>query len=141
MGIGSDSWSLLCDCGYLITGYRMGRKDPVGPLPARRFGLTFAWPVTTIYLYIRAGLFSRFRNPSFLSPTMSIHHAEAEVDMTQPASSILKTGTLRIHEEVERSKGASYLAKGELDREEYIRFLMMFWHIYKYVFSSILSTF
>ena len=72
---------------------------------------------------------------------MSTRHAEAEVDMTQPASSILKTGTTKIHEEVEKSKGASYLARGELDREEYIRCLMMFWHIYEYVFPSILAVF
>ncbi|KAF9643277.1 heme oxygenase [Thelephora ganbajun] len=61
---------------------------------------------------------------------MSTSHAEAEVDMTQPASLILKAGTMKIHEEVEKSKGATHLARGELDREEYIRCLMMFWHIY-----------
>jgi len=72
---------------------------------------------------------------------MSVHHPEAEVDMAQPASSILRAGTAKIHEEIRTSKGASYLAKGELDREEHIRYLMMFWHIYKYVLSSILGVF
>ena len=72
---------------------------------------------------------------------MSTYHTEAKVDMTQPASSVLKTGTTKIHEEVEKSRGASYLARGELDRDEYIRCLMMFWHIYKYVFSSMFDVF
>ena len=62
---------------------------------------------------------------------MSIHHIEAKIDMTQPASSILKTGTVKIHEEIRMSKGASYLTDGELEREEYVRYLMMIWHIYK----------
>lgn len=61
--------------------------------------------------------------------------------MTQPISSILKAGTAKIHREVEKSKGANYLAKGELDREEYIRYLMIFWHIYKYVFSLTIDVF
>ena len=72
---------------------------------------------------------------------MSAYPVEIEVDMTKPISSILKTGTARIHEEVEKSKGASYLAKGELDREEYIRCLMIFWHIYKCVFLSMFGVF
>lgn len=55
--------------------------------------------------------------------------------MTQPAGSILKTGTAKLHDEIGKSKGASHLTKGELDREEYVRYLMMFWHIYTYVFS------
>jgi len=42
----------------------------------------------------------------------------------------LKTGTAKIHEEVEKSRGAGCLSNGELDREEYIRYLMVFWHIY-----------
>ena len=72
---------------------------------------------------------------------MSAYPAEIEVDMTQPVSSILKAGTARIHEEVEKSKGASYLAKGKLDREEYIRYLMIFWHIHKCVFSPMFGVF
>ena len=87
-------------------------------------------------IYIGAGLSFRLRNLSFLSPpTMSGYSPETEVDMTQPASSILKAGTAEIHEEIGNSEGVSYLAKGELDREEYIRCLMMFWHIYECVFS------
>ena len=67
---------------------------------------------------------------------MSTHHAEEKVDMTQPAGTILKTGTAKIHDEIQKNRGGSWLAKAELDREEYIRYLMMFWHVYTYVFSS-----
>lgn len=74
-------------------------------------------------------------------PTMSTYHVERDVDMTQPTSSIMKTGTRKLHDEIGKSKGASTLTKGELDREEYTRYLMMLWHIYKYVFSSTLSIF
>lgn len=55
--------------------------------------------------------------------------------MTQSASSLLKAGTTKVHEEIRNSEGALYLTNGELDRGEYIRYLMMLWHIYKYVFS------
>ena len=72
---------------------------------------------------------------------MSTHHIEAEVDMTQPAGSILKTGTAKLHDEIGKSEGARHLTKGELDREEYVRYLMMFWHVYTYVFSSTLGVF
>lgn len=67
---------------------------------------------------------------------MSISHAEPAVDLTQPASLILRAGTIKIHDEISKSKTATYLTKGELDREEYIRYLMMLWHIYQYAFFS-----
>ena len=70
---------------------------------------------------------------------MSTSHTESKVDMTQPASLLLRAGTIKIHDEISKSKTATYLTKGELDREEYIRYLMMLWHIYKYVrFSPML---
>ena len=74
-------------------------------------------------------------------PAMSTHRAEAEAYTTQPASSILRTGTAKVVEEIGKSKGATYFATGELDREEYVRCLMIFWHIYKYVFSPIIGVF
>lgn len=72
---------------------------------------------------------------------MSTHHVEAELDMTQPAGSILKTGTRELHDEIGKSNGASHLTKGELDIEEYIRYLMMFWHVYTYVSHHLLVYF
>ena len=65
-------------------------------------------------------------------PAMSTSRSELKVDMTQPASSILRAGTLKIHNEISKSKTAIHLTKGELSREEYVRYLMILWHIYKY---------
>ena len=50
--------------------------------------------------------------------------------MAKPTSSISMTGTRKIHDEITNGKGASHLTKGELDRDEYTRYLMMLWHIY-----------
>lgn len=57
--------------------------------------------------------------------------ATAEVDLTQPIAVILREGTHAAHERAEHSKGAQYLTRGELEREEYVRFLMMLWHVYE----------
>ncbi|KAF9783502.1 hypothetical protein BJ322DRAFT_1157114 [Thelephora terrestris] len=62
---------------------------------------------------------------------MPATHTEPKVDMTQPASSILRAGTIKMHDEISKSETATYLTKGELDREDYIWYLMMLWHIYK----------
>ena len=63
---------------------------------------------------------------------MSTTRSEPKViDMTQPASSILRAGTINIHDEISKSETAEYLTKGQLDREDYVRYLMMLWHIYK----------
>lgn len=52
--------------------------------------------------------------------------------MTQPLSSVLKAATVNVHEEISKSQTATDLTKGELDREEYVRYLMMLWRLYKY---------
>ncbi|KAF7299699.1 hypothetical protein HMN09_00975500 [Mycena chlorophos] len=52
------------------------------------------------------------------------------VDLSQPLSDVLREGTKKAHEEVEVSPAATAMLKGELDKEEYVRFLMMLWHIY-----------
>jgi heme oxygenase len=62
-------------------------------------------------------------------------HSEPKVDLSQPTSLILRAGTTRLHDEISKSKNATRLTKGELDREEYVRYLMMLWHIYEYVRS------
>ena len=55
----------------------------------------------------------------------------AVVDLSQPAANILRQVTAEAHERAEHSQGAKWLARGELDKEEYVRFLMMLWHIYE----------
>ncbi|KAJ7367284.1 hypothetical protein DFH08DRAFT_679629 [Mycena albidolilacea] len=52
------------------------------------------------------------------------------VDLSQPLSDVLREGTKKAHEEVEVSPAAAAMLRGELDKEEYVRFLMMLWHIY-----------
>ncbi|KAI0648150.1 hypothetical protein C8Q79DRAFT_1008499 [Trametes meyenii] len=52
------------------------------------------------------------------------------VDLSLPVADILRKGTAAAHERAEHSQGAKWLARGELDKEEYVRFLMMLWHIY-----------
>jgi heme oxygenase len=59
--------------------------------------------------------------------------ASAETDLQQPLSALLRAGTKAAHERAEKSTGAAWLLRGELDREEYVRFLMMLWHVYEYV--------
>ena len=62
--------------------------------------------------------------------TMSHGNIEPKVDMAQPTSVVLRVGTIKIHEEV--TKNGTRFIRGELAKDEYIRFLMMLWHIYKY---------
>ncbi|KAJ7486166.1 hypothetical protein B0H11DRAFT_2017214 [Mycena galericulata] len=52
------------------------------------------------------------------------------IDLSQPLSDVLREGTKQAHEEVEVSPAAAAMLRGELAKEEYIRFLMMLWHIY-----------
>ncbi|KZT12210.1 heme oxygenase [Laetiporus sulphureus 93-53] len=53
-----------------------------------------------------------------------------EIDFSLPISTLLRISTAAAHDAVEKSRGASWLARGELDREEYVRFMMMLWHVY-----------
>jgi heme oxygenase (biliverdin-producing, ferredoxin) len=53
------------------------------------------------------------------------------VDSVPSVSALLRQGTKAAHEKAEKSVGAAWLLRGELDREEYVRFLMMLWHVYE----------
>ena len=57
----------------------------------------------------------------------------AEIDYSLPISTLLKQETAAAHEEAEHSQGAGWLTRGELEKDEYIRFLMMLYHVYEYV--------
>lgn len=52
-------------------------------------------------------------------------------DYSLPLATGLKTATAEAHETAETSQGAGWLTRGELDKEEYIRFLMMLFHVYE----------
>lgn len=51
-------------------------------------------------------------------------------DLSQPISKILREGTTDAHRAIENSQGAAWFSRGELDRSEYLRLLMMLWHVY-----------
>jgi len=53
-----------------------------------------------------------------------------EYDFSLPMASLLRVGTSEAHEAAEHSQGGVRLVKGELDKAEYVYFLMMLWHIY-----------
>ncbi|KIK69746.1 hypothetical protein GYMLUDRAFT_34135 [Collybiopsis luxurians FD-317 M1] len=52
------------------------------------------------------------------------------IDLTLSLSDILRQSTKEAHETIEHSPAASKLLSGELSREDYVRFLMMLWHVY-----------
>ena len=62
---------------------------------------------------------------------MAVNNDEVAYDYAQPLAALLKQATMDAHERVEHSPGAGWLARGELDRSEYVRFLMMLYHVYE----------
>lgn len=56
---------------------------------------------------------------------------DTAADLSRPISTLLREGTSKAHKAAEVSPGAGWLARGELDRDEYVRYLMMLWHIYE----------
>ena len=53
------------------------------------------------------------------------------VDYTRPLATLLRESTVEAHDQVATSDGAKRLLSGQLSRGEYVRYLMMLWHIYK----------
>lgn len=62
-------------------------------------------------------------------------------DLDLPIADLLRAGTAAAHHNVEHSKGAIALTKGELDRDEYVRFLIMLYNVYEYVPGFLYATF
>lgn len=62
---------------------------------------------------------------------MASNDEQITYDYSSPLASLLKQATTDAHERVEHSPGAGWLARGELDKDEYIRFLMMLYHVYQ----------
>lgn len=57
----------------------------------------------------------------------------ASYDYTQSVAALLRQGTAAAHENAENSEGAALIIRGELEKVEYIRFLIMLYHVYKSV--------
>ncbi|KAG6836700.1 hypothetical protein H0H93_004676 [Arthromyces matolae] len=50
-------------------------------------------------------------------------------DLSLPLATLLRESTRKAHETVENSQGANALLSGRLPEEEYIRYLLMLWHL------------
>ena len=65
----------------------------------------------------------------------------ASVDYSKPLASLLRDSTHGVHDSVATGEGAKLLLNGSLSRKEYVRYLMMLWHVYESVFFLIHCTF
>jgi len=52
------------------------------------------------------------------------------IDYSKPLATLLREGTHEAHDAVAGSKGAKLLLSGSLARSEYVKYLMMLWHVY-----------
>jgi len=66
------------------------------------------------------------------------HLLEEESEQDHPSlnwndsiATLLRIGTSRAHMQAEHSDGAKAMLKGELDVEEYIRWLAILWRVYR----------
>jgi len=57
------------------------------------------------------------------------------VDLSLPLSIVVREATKVAHENVRLSPIAGALFRGQLPREYYVRYLMLLWHIYEYVYG------
>ena len=55
-----------------------------------------------------------------------------DLDYSQPLASLLRTSTRKAHD-VLSSRAGGLLGSGELPKDEYVRLLMMFSHVYRSV--------
>lgn len=54
-----------------------------------------------------------------------------DLDFSRPVSELLRLGTQRAHVAAEHSAGAVALTNGELELQEYIRWLAILWRVYE----------
>lgn len=54
-----------------------------------------------------------------------------DLDWTRPVSELLRMGTQRAHVAAEHSDGAVALTNGQLELQEYIRWLVLLWRVYE----------
>jgi heme oxygenase (biliverdin-producing, ferredoxin) len=57
--------------------------------------------------------------------------SQEDLNLSLPLSTLLKVHTRDAHNSVQNLPAASLLIKGELSREDYVRYLMVLWHVYK----------
>ncbi|KAF8520916.1 hypothetical protein BU17DRAFT_88485 [Hysterangium stoloniferum] len=52
------------------------------------------------------------------------------VDLSEEVSDLLRKETRAAHKNAENTEAAVWLARGDLDKDEYIRYLIILWHVY-----------
>ncbi|KAI0297672.1 hypothetical protein BC826DRAFT_1000627 [Russula brevipes] len=55
---------------------------------------------------------------------------EGKLDLSLPMSSLIRQMTAADHQRVSNSEGAGRLLRGELNKDDYVRYLAMLWHVY-----------
>jgi len=58
------------------------------------------------------------------------------VDYSRPLAALMRDSTMEVHDVVANSEGAKMLNSGRLPKQEYVRYLMMLWHVYESVLSG-----
>ncbi|KAG8933619.1 hypothetical protein FRC01_007970 [Tulasnella sp. 417] len=56
--------------------------------------------------------------------------SSSTLDYSKPFSQLLKDATKDIHDTISKSEGAKALTSGTLQRDEYVRYLIMLWYLY-----------
>ncbi|KAF9046533.1 hypothetical protein BJ165DRAFT_1170359 [Panaeolus papilionaceus] len=54
----------------------------------------------------------------------------SDIDYSKPLATLLRESTHKLHDAVAFSNGAKRLTSGLLSKDEYIRYLMLLWHVY-----------
>lgn len=65
-----------------------------------------------------------------------MHHPDP-VDLSKPVAVILPESTATVHDIINKSAEVRWLMRGELDRDEYVRYLMMLHCVYEYVLFTV----
>lgn len=60
----------------------------------------------------------------------TLPETESQVDFSQSLPILLRGATKAIHDETTNMEPVGWLTRGELSKEEYVRYLMMLYHIY-----------
>jgi heme oxygenase len=56
-----------------------------------------------------------------------------EVDYSQPLTTLLRMNIMGVHDSIANGRAAKALSAGKLPKQEYVRLLMMLWHVYRSV--------
>jgi len=121
----------------------MKANDTTATCPFQK--LISSFPISTMQVPFESPAFLPNAPPSHLSASeVNLPHLlEEELGQDHPAlnwndsiATLLRVGTSRAHVQAEHSEGAKAMLKGELDLEEYIRWLAILYRVYRCVERS-----